>query len=960
MTAEQTELELNIDEAPSSIATGANGVSKASTDKAKNIALEVISFLSAEHYEVWMHVGRGLKSEFIHDDEAGFDVFNTWSRTAKNYDPNACYQKWNQEIIAATTNHADDSGKFTTWRSIEGSAKKNGYDIKNAKYADYQEYPICNEQGVEIAVKYRWNAPYGKQMRYRSKGNPKGLPRNMTKSKLPLFQSQHLKDNKDVPVIVTEGEKAAQALYVHLTKRNIAIAKREGIKLPKAPYVVLGTVTGAAEVPQPEVFNSIKDRVVYLWPDNDKSGKEHMNKVAAVLKTVSDIPARILVWDEAPDKGDAADWVAEWDDVSPDLTNEEGIVDEKKLEKILPSLKTLIDNSKEYKGKEADKNAESIEMEEYTEIDGVRYRNILREEGNREEYTTIAVDALLEAKDEKGNPPIYSNSRIKTSGEVSGINAGDILMVTERRDAVNEEHQIAGARMAVIDGSVLGAFLDKYTKWYSLRGRKSGDRERVLITPNKVDVEDVRARYRLLAASKNKILPPLRQVVEIPTMVQDGTILHTNGYHEKYGIFVDIANPESWRIPENPTREDAKIALKSLYSVVRETKFHSGLHKAIWVSMLLTLVGRQYATGNIPMYLITSNTPGAGKGTLVDLMGAIAMGIPALPKMPPNEGQSKAVEDSKRLLASALAGKAVYCVDNQEAASLIGSNSLKMVLTTGTDDAPGYIEDRILGESAMSTVPWTAMIIYTGNNIGVREDLHRRTLMCRLMFEPNESPENKVYDNKSIVSATLAKREQYVYDCLTILKAYHDAKENDPDLEVLEAPGSYGSWSNKIRSAIAWADDDEIDVWIGNTELKKEAMPERQSDNDFLVAWYSVFKDKEISMHEFERKITRNLDWNTENEEFSQELLEAYSDLGLRHNPASKQVVNRKALGKWFSKNKDVPGEYVVRKAYSRSKWYVQKVGEEEKPDGAIMVKDYVEQDEDEDEDKQDLSHLAL
>jgi putative DNA primase/helicase len=105
---------------------------------------------------------------------------------------------------------------------------------------------------------------------------------------MPLYRAEFSRDwAQDVPVIVTEGEKAADALA-------------------RVYPAVLGTVTGAASTPGREALEPLKGRTVILWPDNDDAGRAHMERVAEGLRGVAQ-EVRIFEWTEAPPQGDAAD-----------------------------------------------------------------------------------------------------------------------------------------------------------------------------------------------------------------------------------------------------------------------------------------------------------------------------------------------------------------------------------------------------------------------------------------------------------------------------------------------------------------------------------------------------------------------------------------------------------------------------------------------------------------------------
>jgi putative DNA primase/helicase len=107
-------------------------------------------------------------------------------------------------------------------------------------------------------------------------------------SAMPLYRSEHAGDwPEDVPVVVVEGEKAADALA--------------------AVYpATLGTVTGAGNTPGPKALEVLRGKRVILWADNDEEGRAHMRRVAEALQGVA-AEVRIFEWAGAPPKGDAAD-----------------------------------------------------------------------------------------------------------------------------------------------------------------------------------------------------------------------------------------------------------------------------------------------------------------------------------------------------------------------------------------------------------------------------------------------------------------------------------------------------------------------------------------------------------------------------------------------------------------------------------------------------------------------------
>ena len=122
------------------------------------------------------------------------------------------------------------------------------------------------------------------------RGGSKGL-RGLRIVDLPLYKAASLNGAQDV--ILVEGEPATDA--------------GDGLGVP-----VVGTVTGAKSAPSDESLRLLLGKTVYLWPDNDDDGERHMTKIAERLSVLGQPPEKIrrIVWNDAPPKGDLADWVA--------------------------------------------------------------------------------------------------------------------------------------------------------------------------------------------------------------------------------------------------------------------------------------------------------------------------------------------------------------------------------------------------------------------------------------------------------------------------------------------------------------------------------------------------------------------------------------------------------------------------------------------------------------------------
>ena len=108
---------------------------------------------------------------------------------------------------------------------------------------------------------------------------------------LPLYGSERLAGwSRERPVYVVEGAKVADALLA-------------------AGMQALGTVTGAATIPDDASLSVMRDWDAMLSPDNDAAGRTHMRAIAARLASV----ARSVRWVDPTgwaDKDDVADVIA--------------------------------------------------------------------------------------------------------------------------------------------------------------------------------------------------------------------------------------------------------------------------------------------------------------------------------------------------------------------------------------------------------------------------------------------------------------------------------------------------------------------------------------------------------------------------------------------------------------------------------------------------------------------------
>lgn len=102
-------------------------------------AKEVLTYIPADDYEVWIRVGMILKGEF---GDNAYDLWNHWSSQSESYDPEIMFNKW-----------ASFNGSGLTMASLVAMGKDYGYEIPHApKSTPLEDFGILDEATGELTI----------------------------------------------------------------------------------------------------------------------------------------------------------------------------------------------------------------------------------------------------------------------------------------------------------------------------------------------------------------------------------------------------------------------------------------------------------------------------------------------------------------------------------------------------------------------------------------------------------------------------------------------------------------------------------------------------------------------------------------------------------------------------------------------------------------------------------------
>jgi hypothetical protein len=277
-------------------------------------------------------------------------------------------------------------------------------------------------------------------------------------------------------------------------------------------------------------------------------------------------------------------------------------------------------------------------------------------------------------------------------------------------------------------------------------------------------------------------VPSIEMISAVPILRPDGSVISEPGYDPETGVFY---LPDA----EYPEVMDCELGLQLLSEVFHDFPFATPAHRAACIAAVLTPFGRQAIDGCTPLFVVDGNSPGVGKGLLIDAITAPFSNRSVARMSAPSADD----EWRKRITAIALAAEPIVVIDN--VAGVLGGPSLDAALTSTR------WADRLLGVNETISVPLTTVWLTTGNNLRLSKDTSRRTAHIRL-HSLLENPEERTDFLHPNLKAWLSEnRPALAVAALSILKAYIDAGRPD---QKLTPWGSFESWSNLIRGAVVW------------------------------------------------------------------------------------------------------------------------------------------------------------
>lgn len=392
----------------------------------------------------------------------------------------------------------------------------------------------------------------------------------------PLYGLDRLAERPDAPVIICEGEKAADAAQT-LFPEYVAITSPNGAKSPHSAD-----------------WEPVKDRDIRIWPDNDIPGHAYAKSVAEILSGLNNEVLGVTIPENFPDSWDVADPLPE------------GITKEVLITMLAEAKPVILDPLKELAERAKINPGAAFEAE--------------------------VVSALIQLKKEDRSAFETLRGQLKKAGV--RVNELEKVMYTESRDGQHFDPSQADILVDLASNVELfhtenktaygNVIIDSHRETYPVRSRQFKHYliklyyEALESAPNS---ESVNAAVNVIEAKA--IFSGLQQPVYI----------RTAGFEDK--IYIDLCLPDwraveidasGWRIVDNPPvyfrRPSGMLPLPQPVSgadINSLRKFLNVSEESDFILSVSWLLATLRPTGPYPLMVI-SGEQGSAKSTYASLM----------------------------------------------------------------------------------------------------------------------------------------------------------------------------------------------------------------------------------------------------------------------------------------------------------------------------------------------------
>ena len=366
----------------------------------------------------------------------------------------------------------------------------------------------------------------------------------------------------------------------------------------------------------------------------------------------------------------------------------------------------------------------------------------------------------------------------------------DLVASTHDADHLGEDeaekfsvYRYLGKVYEVCEGKLIELPKDRLRGRISLRCvlcRKDKHNADVIMPPDRDLIGHVYSSLKI-----NRSVRDIVGIVRAPTFRADGTLVNKAGYDPESKLFYLANELDGIILPEKPTRDQAKVSMNNiLREILSDFPFATEDDRAAAIAMLLTMFARDLIPGLVPIFAVTANSPGTGKGLLIEACHHLVHGGP----VETTSAVKTDDETAKTLLSYVRNGTAVLHLDNQKRGVPFGGPAVDSYATAAK--AGGRVLMTLDVSSALNRM----IVTITGNALRFDGDTRRRVCLINLLTTQHRPHDGRMFRHESLLTYIKRNRKPHYKDLLVIVKAWIDAGKPQGQWKL----GSFERWSMMI------------------------------------------------------------------------------------------------------------------------------------------------------------------
>lgn len=358
-------------------------------------------------------------------------------------------------------------------------------------------------------------------------------------------------------------------------------------------------------------------------------------------------------------------------------------------------------------------------------------------------------------------------------------------------------------------------YLSRIIKWYKVQGEEL----QATYPPKEVALD-------MLACPRPDLLPILDTITCTPLFDASGQLCAEQGYNPSVRAWYEQRGLKLIEVSTHPSGEEVEGAKAILADVLfGEFRFASASDLTHAIGALLLPFVRNLIAGPTPLHGIEAPTEGSGKGLLITIISAVALGLDVeIGGLPEDE-----TEIRQRLFSELSTGRPIIAFDNANSLTrkTVDSAALEGVLTSN------FWADRPFHTQTIKAVKNRATWFITGVNLLFSKGIKRRRVRVRIdprVEDPWRRPEGTF--KREQPEWALEHRAELVAALITLVR--HWLSRGMPKASA--TLGKFERWSHVVGGILEAA---RFEGWLAYLSDDIEAVTEegRSDWHELCARW---------------------------------------------------------------------------------------------------------------------------